>query len=122
MKKAIHIEKTTKNIARVLSVMPPDIDLNFNGQTYMIIEDYEEPNVSDSMDKAYPMYNKRDGKFFYYIEKFFYTPNQERVDVENMKSELNNLIRKTEMLKSEQEKAIAELTSMIAQMSMPPTM
>lgn len=117
MKKLIHIEKTTNNIARVLSIIPPDLGPQFNGQTYIAIEDYTEPEGLDPMDKAYPVYNKDEGKFFYVVEKFFHTANQDRVEIENFKAELNKLITETKALKDQQEKAILELTNMIISLS-----
>lgn len=126
MKKSIHIEKTTNNIAAVLSIAPPEIGKEWQGRSYIIIDDYHEPDLQDPMDKAYPVYDKTEKRFFYVIEKWTETIQQDRLDLVNLKAQYRQVIddakattSELEKLKADHLKAIAEITGMIAQMGMP---
>lgn len=128
MQKAISIEQTSSNIAAVLSIAPPEVGTEWQGRQYIVIDDYTEPALTDPMDKAYPVYDKTEKRFFYVIEKWTETIQQDRLDMLNLKQQYEQLIagaKKTtaelEELKAAHLKAIAELTSMIAQVGMPPT-
>lgn len=126
MQKAISIEQTPNDIAAVLSIAPPEVGTEWQGRQYIIIDDYTDPELTDPMDKAYPVYDKAAKRFFYVVEKWTETIQQDRLDMLNLKKQYEQLItdaKKTsndlEELKSAHLKAIAELTNMIAQMSMP---
>ncbi len=126
MQKAISIEQTSNNLAAVLSIAPPDVGEDWQGRQYIIIDDYHEPKITDPMDKAYPVYDKTAKRFFYVIEKWTETIQQDRLDLLNLKSQYEQVIKdaksttaELEKLKADHLKAIAELTNMIAQMSMP---
>ena len=126
MQKAISIEQTSSNIAAVLSIAPPEVGTEWQGRQYIIIDDYTEPELTDPMDKAYPVYDKTAKRFFYVIEKWTETIQQDRLDMLNLKQQYEQVIKdakattaELEKLKADHLKAIAELTNMIAQMSVP---
>lgn len=128
MQKAISIEQTENTIAAVLSIAPPEVGTEWQGRQYIIIDDYHEPEIQDPMDKAYPVYDKTAKRFFYVVEKWIETIQQDRLDMLNLKQQYEQVIKdakattaELEKLKADHLKAIAELTNMIAQVGMPPT-
>lgn len=126
MKKAISIEQTENTIAAVISIAPPEVGAEWQGRQYIIIDDYHESEIQDPMDKAYPVYDKAAKRFFYVVEKWTETIQQDRLDLVNLKAQYQQVINdakattaELEKLKADHLKAIAELTNMIAQVGMP---
>lgn len=113
MQRAIYIEQTTNNIARVLAIAPYGIT-EIDGKAYIDIDDYYEPENLDPMDKAYPIYNKSSQTFGYLVESWQTTANQQMIDLANLKNQAKTLIDELEQLKADHQQAIIELTQMIA--------
>lgn len=114
MQKAIYIEPTDNNIAAVLSIGPAEMAPTWNGRTYILIDDYHEPELTDPMDKAYPVYNKADKKFNYLIEHWTITAQQDCLDIANLKADYAKAIAQASATQEEMQRAVMELTTMIA--------
>ena len=127
MRKAIYIEESSSAIKRVLAIAPESAAPELDGRKYFVIEDYELPNKTDQMTKAYPIWNSETKQFGYIYENWFETINQDRLDIANLKAELSTAIAKAnkttedlEAQKAASQKAVVELTQMIIS-AMPPT-
>lgn len=110
MKKRISIEDTADDIAMVLSIAPEEIGDTFNGRTYILIDDYHEPDETDAMIKAYPVYVKSTQKFMYIYEHFFETINTYKLKFINLNAEFEKEMTK---IKLDLSKAVTEITNLI---------
>jgi hypothetical protein len=93
MRKAINIENTSKDIARVLSIADESlIDENPTTQEYILITDYmEPPALSNSLSINYPMYDKVNKVFKWIQITYQHTATEELFQIENLKAESSNL-------------------------------
>lgn len=89
MIKAIHIENTSKNVARVLSIAEPEVIENSpTGLNYILIEDFvEPPELNNHMSINYPMYDKVNKKFKWVQVQYQNTATPELLELENLKLE-----------------------------------
>lgn len=94
MQKAINIESSNKNVARILSIMnPEDIENNPTSLEYFLIEDYIEPPAMDnSLSVNYPMWDKINKVFKWVQIQYQNTATEELLEIENLKSE-NNILK-----------------------------
>jgi len=97
MNKAIHIENTNKNIARVLSIAEPEIiDNNPTELEYILIDDFTEPpELQSHLSINYPMYDKINQEFKWIQIQYQNTATEELLQIENLKSE--NMQLKTDL-------------------------
>ena len=97
MNKAIHIENTNKNIARVLSIADPEIiDNNPTELEYILIDDFTEPpELQSHLSINYPMYDKINQEFKWIQIQYQNTATEELLQIENLKSE--NMQLKTDL-------------------------
>jgi len=97
MNKAIHIENTNKNIARVLSIAEPEIiDNNPTELEYILIDDFTEPpELQSHLSINYPMYDKINQEFKWMQIQYQNTATEELLQIENLKSE--NMQLKTDL-------------------------
>jgi len=97
MNKAIHIENTNKNIARVLSIAEPEIiDNNPTELEYILIDDFTEPpELQSHLSVNYPMYDKINQEFKWIQIQYQNTATEELLQIENLKSE--NMQLKTDL-------------------------
>ena len=93
MQKAIHIENTSKDIVRVLSIAEPDIlENNPTGRKYILIEDFPEPPETTShMSVNYCMYNKTTQEIIWKQVQYQNTATEELLEIENLKAENTRL-------------------------------
>lgn len=93
MQKAIDIEETTENVARVLSIALPEAAVSSpNGLSYISINDYTEPpTLSGELQMAYPMYNKQTESFFWSVVDFQQTAIDRVAERENMLALISQL-------------------------------
>ena len=93
MQKAIHIESTNKNIARVLSIADPEaIENNPTELEYILIEDFTEPpELQNHMSINYPMYDKINKQFKWVQIQYQNTATEELLQIENLKVENSQL-------------------------------
>jgi len=102
MQKAIHIDSSGKLIERVLSIADPGIiDANPTGLSYTIIDDYRDPPtlVDAQLDKAYPMYNKQEKKFFWQVVNYQVTAGEDVLKFINMEEKMSRLEQENTSLK-----------------------
>lgn len=94
MQKAINIEDSDKQVARVLSIAEPDIiENNPTGREYIFIEDYTEPPATDNhMSINYPMWDKVNQRLFWIQIQYQNTATEELLEIENLKAE-NNILK-----------------------------
>ena len=107
MKKAIHVEESSKNVVRVLSIAEPEaVESSPTGLNYFLIEDYEEPEQSVNHKVInYPMYNKLNKKFMWFQVKYQATATPELADLENLK--VANLLLQNQLADTQAELATA---------------
>jgi hypothetical protein len=89
MNRAINIEITNKNIARVLSIADDSIiEENPTTLEYILITDYTEPPaLSNPMAINYPMYDKIKQSFKWKQIAYQNTATEELLEIENLKTE-----------------------------------
>lgn len=93
MNKAIHIENSSKNVVRVLSIAEPSvIESNPTGLEYILIEDFTEPPELEShLSINYPMYDKVNQQFKWVQVQYQNTMTEELIQIENLKVENSQL-------------------------------
>lgn len=97
MNKAIHIENSSKNVVRVLSIADETVlENNPTGLEYILIEDFTEPPELEShLSINYPMYDKINQEFKWIQIQYQNTATEELLQIENLKSE--NMQLKTDL-------------------------
>lgn len=91
MQKAIYVEKTGKNVERILSIADPSIiENNPTGLEYILIEDYTEPPtvVDPALDINYPMYDTVNKVFKWVTVNYQNTATDTHLAIENVKSDV----------------------------------
>lgn len=93
MNKAIHIENSTKEVARVLSIADESaVENSPNGLVYTGIDNYiDPPALTNPLDINYPMYNKVTGEFYWKTVNYQYTATEGLVEVESLKQVIATL-------------------------------
>lgn len=94
MNKAINIEISSKNVARVHSIInEEDIEFNPTGMEYILIEDFTEPpELNNHLSINYPVYDKVNKQFKWVQVQYQNTMTEELLQIENLKVE-NSLLK-----------------------------
>lgn len=130
MQKSIHIEESSDDMVRVLSITDPIEGLVIEGREYILIDNYEEePILPNNMTVNYAFYTKSTGAFKWVQVVYQATSDDYNKNIEelketittqaNMISSLQSRIRELQQYTEESQNASYEALAVLLESSVP---